>query len=232
MTTPARNTPYAIIGDAMKDCGKLERGNTPDSEMLADGMQRLQDLINITQTEGIKLFLMEDKSITLTSGTATYTVTVSSVKPLRVDQAYFLDSSSVRRPIYPLSWDEWIRLSTVTDTGAISQYFINKQSTILSVSFWLIPDATAALGTAHLLLRRQVTSPISLTETMEFPIEWRMFLRWGLADEMATGQPQTIMDRCQQRAMMYKEKLEGWDVEDTETRFEPDSRYGGQSSFR
>ena len=33
-----------------------------------------------------------------------------------------------------------------------------------------------------------------------FAQEWRIALRWGLADDIATGQPQAIMDRCAQRA--------------------------------
>ena len=64
---------------------------------------------------------------------------------------------------------------------------------------------------------------------MNFPIEWRIALRWGLADELATGQPQSIMDRCQQRAISYRTMLEDWDVEDAPTRFTPDSR--GQYSM-
>lgn len=234
MTTPALNTPVAIIEDAMLDSGLLEQGNKPDSTQLAKYMGRLQDLINLWQLRGLKLWLQTDQSITLVSGTRDYTLTVNSVKPLRVQQGYYLDANSNRRPIYPLSWDEWLRLSNTatTNTGAITQYFVDKRTTSLVVSFWLTPDATAALGTAHLLTQRQVTDPISLTETMEFPTEWRMALHWGLSAEICTGQPESVITRCETKAAMYLEVLEGWDVEDAPTSFQPDSRFGGQSSFR
>ena len=155
------------------------------------------------------------------------------VKPPRVLDAWYSDVSGIRRPLIPMSWNDYVRLSVINQTGALNSYFVDKQQMNLSVFFWLIPDATAATGTGHLLTQVQVTNFINVTETMNFPIEWRIALRWGLADELATGQPQAIMDRCQQRASAYRTALEDWDVEDAPTRFTPDQRsnyYSG--SFR
>ena len=235
MTTPASNTPSAIIADAYFDAGLTQLGEVPNSEMLVVGMRKLMDVINLEQTQGLKLWLNVDTAVPLVAGTGTYTFSptgsVVMAKPLRVLEAYYIDVNSIRRPLNPMSWNDYIRLSQVTQTGQLNSYFVNKKQTELSVFFWLIPDATAATGVAHLLLQTQVTNFTNLTEEMNFPLEWRMFLRWALADELATGQPQAIMDRCQQRAATYREALEGWDVEDVSTRFAPDTR-GQQASFR
>ena len=53
--------------------------------------------------------------------------------------------------------------------------------------------------------------------------ELRGVLR-GLADELATGQPQPIMQRCEAKANQYRQALEDWDVEDASTSFAPDQR--------
>lgn len=234
MTVPATNTPLAIINDAYFDAGLLQEGQSANSEQLVMGMRKLGDLINLWQTQGLKLWLLEDLAVTLIAGQGTYTLGpaggVSMPKPLRVIEAYYVDVNQIRRPLLPMSWNDYVRLSQVTQTGQLNSYFVDKQQTLLSVFFWLIPDATAAQGQAHLLLQRQVTNFINLQETMNFPAEWRIALRWGLADELATGQPQAIMDRCQQRALAYRTMLEDWDVEDASTRFAPDNRgmtYGG-----
>lgn len=232
MTTPAANTPYGIIADAMQDSGYLQDGQLPNSEQLAKNFRRLVDLVAIWQTEGLKLWLQTDQAITLVAGTVSYTVAVGSVKGMRVQQGYYLDVNDNSRPIYPLAWQEWLTLSNRTQEGSVTQFFIDKRTTSMVVSFWLVPDTTAATGTAHLLVQRQIAYPIALTEAMEFPDEWRMALRWGLADDISTGQPQAIMDRCMMRAQAYKAALEAWDVEDAETRFQPDSRMGMASSFR
>mgnify|MGYP003350501246 CR=1 FL=1 len=48
-------------------------------------------------------------------------------KPLRVIEAYYLDSSGIRRPLVVLSWDDYFRLSQVNQVGQINSYFVNKQ---------------------------------------------------------------------------------------------------------
>lgn len=232
MTTPSVNNPAAIIADAYFDAGLIQEGDSPNSEQIVSGMRRLTDLINVEQTQGLKLWLNTVVDVTLVAGQGTYvfgpTGDIVMAKPLRVIQADYVQlpvGNLVRRPLTVLSWDDYMRLSQLDQTGAVNSYFVNKKQSQLDVFFWLIPDATAASGGyCQVLLQEQVTGFISVTETMNFPIEWRMFLRWALADELATGQPQAIMDRCQQRAEMYRVKLEDWDVEDAPTQFTPDQR--------
>lgn len=238
MTTPAINTPKAIIDTAIRNAGKLAEGTFPTSEQYAMYMSDLNRLINMWQTQGLKLWLQTDYSITLVAGQGgqgnpyvlTSGIGLNTGKPLRVEQGYYLDASSNRRPIYPLSWDEWNRLAQTTQQGSVTQYFIDKQATVMNVYFWLVPDTTAATGTAHLMLQQQVVDPINLVETMNFPAEWGIALVWGLADEICSGQPQTIMDRCQGKAAQYRTALEDWDVEDATTSFAPDMRQGAYST--
>lgn len=232
MTAPNNNTPAAIIEEAMLQAGLIQEGQSPNSEQLAVGMRRLTDLINLEQTQGIKLWLNVLTNVTLVTGQATYVFGPSGdvvmAKPLRCIQAEYVTgvgtTSENKRPLTPLSWDDYLRLSLTLQQGTLNSYFVNKKETTLSISFWLVPDATAAAGIVQALLQVQVTNFTSVTETMNFPIEWKLFLVWGLADQLATGQPATIMDRCQQRAEAYRQKLEDWDVEDTPTQFTPDSR--------
>lgn len=231
MTSPSNNTPISLIQDAYFDAGLIGSGDTVNSEQIVNGMRKLTDLINLWQTQGLKLWLNEDLPITLLEGIGTYTLgpsgTVPMTKPVRVIDAWYTSNMGIRRPLMPLAWADYVRLSQVNQQGDINSYFANKQQTYLSVFFWLIPTAVVATGVAHLLTQFQVTNFISVTETMNFPTEWRIALRWGLADELATGQPQAIMDRCQQRATTYRTMLEDWDVEDAPTRFAAD--FQGQS---
>lgn len=230
MAASVSNTVYGIINDAMHDAGLLSEGDEPNSEQLATNMRRLNDIVNLWQTQGLKLFLLEDLSVTLTANKAEYTFgptgDVIMVKPSRVLQAYvLLTVGKTRRPLVVLSWDEWMRLSQTEDNaGAINSYFVNKQADLLHVTFWNTPDAEEATNTAHLLMQVAAPNQANLEATTQFPQEWRIALRWGLADDIATGQPQAIMDRCSARAMAYREVLENWDVEDAPTRFTPDQR--------
>ena len=237
MTTPANaNTPYRAIILAMKDAGVLGDGVIPPAETLAEHMGRLNDLVNTWQTQGLKLCLIQDVAITLVSGTASYTLgptgTVVMTKPLRVlDSCYYLDTNNVKRPLLPLSWDDYARLSQVTQEGAISSYFVDKQASYMGIKFWLVPDDVAATGTAHMILETQATNVTGLTDTMTFPQEWFLAMRWGLADEICTGQPPAVQARCAAKANQYRQALEAWDVEDTSTTLAVDSRAYGARSF-
>lgn len=239
MTTPANfNTPDRIIRMALKDAGLLQEGDDPSSETVADCFNRLNDLINFEQTRGLKLWLQYDLEIPLVAGQGTYTIgpggTVDMTKPTRVlDSCYYEDSNGVNRPLLPLSRDDFMRLSNPTGEGAISSYFVQKNVANLEVHFWLVPDSTAATGTAHLLIQQQATNYVSVTDTMQFPVEWFLWLRWALASDVASGQPQAVLDRCRGFSEAYREALEDWDVEDASTSFAPDLRVGyGQGRFR
>lgn len=234
MTTPTINTVYAILTDAYKDAGLRQEGDELTPEQLAEGMRRLRALMLFFQTKGLKLWTQSDQSVTLVAAQNQYTIyptgSVNITKPMRVLQGYYLfTSTNVRRPIYPISQDEFMRLGQAgilsANQGTISQYLVEKLYDRLRVTFWLCPDTTeAANGTAHLLLQTQITVPTELDEQLQFPDEWTLALRWGLADDLATGQPEVIMARCAQKAEYYRQALDDWDVEDASTQFAPDMR--------
>lgn len=232
-------TIYGIINDAMFDAGFLEEGEEPNSEQLAVNFRRLNDIINLWQTQGLKLFLLEEIEVTLTANKAAYTFgpgqDISMAKPSKVLDGYVLNPDGIRRPIFQIAWKDWNLLPQVTgNAGMINSYMVNKQAEYLEVRFWNVPDATEALNKAVLLMQVEAPNNINLQADMDFPQEWRIALRWGLADDICTGQPQAIMNRCAERANAYREALENWDVEDAPTSFAPDQRagYGVQGRFK
>lgn len=234
MTTPNSNTVLGVLTDAYRDAGKLMLGQDLSGEQTVEGLRRLVDQINYFGTKGLKLWVNEDITVTLVAGQAAYTFapsgTVDMTKPLRVLEAYYLyTSTNTRRPITVMALrDYWLlgQAGTLSaNQGTISQYLVEKLQTQLKVTFWLCPNSTeVANGAVHLLMQTQLTNPTELDETLQFPIEWRLALRWGLAADLATGQPESIQNRCSSFAETYRKALEDWDVEDAPTTFTPDPR--------
>lgn len=230
MTSNVSNTAAGIIQDAMVANGKVPAGSIPTSQQFADGMRRLNDMINLWQTQGLKLFLQRELTVPLVVGQTLYTIgptgTVIMPKPTRILQGFIINTSSIRRPLVLISRDEWERLSQVTgNNGTINSFMVDKQELTLNLNLWPPPDSVEVLNTATFLAQYQATNPIALTDDVGFPQEWRIALMWGLADELATGQPQAIMDRCEKRAMEYRQALQNWDVEDAPTYFNIDTRF-------
>ena len=63
-------------------------------------------------------------------------------------------------------------------------------------------------------------------------MEWFIALRWALSDDLSTGQPISVQQRCKEKAAYYLAELENWDVEDAPTSFQPDVRDDWVSRFR
>lgn len=217
-----------IIRDGARDACLLQDGDDPSSEQYANWLNRLNDVLMYEQTQGLKLFLLTDLAIPLVANQPTYVIgpggDVNMVKPLRVISGYYLDQDNNQRPLDPLSWDEYTRLSRTTEIGSINSYFVNKQTLSLNVSFWNNPDVQAATGVAHLITQLQQTGVVQLTDTVLIPVEWAAWAHWALADEICNGQPDKVQEKCAQKVTFYRAALQDWDVEDADTSFQPDSR--------
>jgi len=152
---------------------------------------------------------------------------------MRIVESYVLDTAATKRPVRQISWEEWSRLSQNNVQGQVNQIFVDHQQTYLAVNTWLLPDTSEAANTLHVVIQGQLTNAVSLLDDINFPTEWELGLKWGLADEICTGQPAAIVARCQSRAAMYREQLEAWDTEGVPITFSPDpqGQYSG-SSFR
>lgn len=233
------NTFSRVIEEAYFNAGLVAEGQTPNSEKYARGLQKLNTISVFLQTKGLSLFSLQDITVPLVSGTYFYPLGpgssgVSMVKPFRVILGYYLNQSLQRVPMTALSWQEWTILNqTASSPGQPINYFVDKQPYVLNVSVWPTPNDQAVLGEVHLILQTTLPKGSALTDQTAFPEEWFPVLSWGLADELCTGQPQEIVNRCATKAKFYREELDNWDVEDAQTFFTPDSRSGYYaSSFR
>jgi hypothetical protein len=226
-----QNTPELVIRDAMRETQLLEKGANPTSEDYAIHIERLNALIQLQMTQGLKLFLWKDIAVTLVAGTQTYSISSTFVNmntnPQQMREGYYLYPSGSQYPLIPYSWNEWNTLSTRSQQGQPTNFFVDKQATTFNFNLWPIPNATAALGTAHVLVRQRAPQMLQLNEQTLFPTEWFLWLVWALAEEICTGQAEVIVKRCEAKSAMYRTMLEGFDVEaETGTAFQPDPRAG------
>lgn len=229
MPAMSSNTIYGIITDAMMDAGYLQEGQKPNSQQLSDNARKLCDLVNLWQTQGLKLFLNKVLTIPLVDGQSDYSLgpagDVVMARPLRIFEANIVTPQNIRRPLVVMAWEEWMRLGQVNgNKGTVSSYMVDKQNTQTVIKLWNTPDAVDATNTLEVLAQVQAPNPWNLEEDSYFPPEWRIALRWGLADEICTGQPEAIMARCAARAAKYRTDLEDFDVEDAPMTFAMDAR--------
>jgi len=230
------NTAERIIRMALKNAGLIQEGQDPSGEQWADCLVRLNDLINLWQTQGIKLWVNRLMQLQLQAGVSMYLLgpgsLVQTTREMRVLEGYYVYPNGVSYPLQPLSWNTYNTLSNQNQQGVINSYFVNKQQLSTIITLWLVPDAVAARGTCRFIVQDPIANLLTLTQEVAFPQEWYMALHWGLADDICTGQPDSIVQRCAQRALAFRTALEDWDVEDAPTSFAPDTQRQQGSNFR
>ena len=229
MTT---NTSQAIIEKAYADSMKLSRGGTLTSAQLTDGLERLQDIVNVESTMGLKLFLESEVSVTLVAAQQMYSFRpsgdVNVPRPLRIKDATYVETSGQSRPLIPLSRSDWAQQTSRSSQGSVTQYFAERLYDRLNLSG--TSDATAATGTVRVTLHAPAAT-LTLATTTAFPPEWVMFLRWALTADLATGMPVEVIQRAEGKAAQFRAVLEAFDVEDVPVRFQPTYTQYSPSEF-
>lgn len=231
MTT---NTSQGVIEKAYADSMKLARGGTLSTAQLTDGLDRLQDIVNLESTMGLKLFLESEVTVTLVASQQMYSFRpggdVNMTRPLRVKDAVYVSSGGQSRPLIVMGRTDWAQQTSRNELGTVNQYFADRLYDRLNLYLWNTPDATAATGTLRVTLHTAAAT-LALSLTTAFPPEWVMFLRWALAADLATGMPIEVIQRCEQKAAAAREALENFDVEDAPTRFQPTYPQHNYSEF-
>lgn len=219
---------------AMRDAGLIDFMDDPKSEDYRQYLPRLQYLINFEQTQGIKLWLQENVTMTPVLNQQSYLWgpggDIVMPRPTRIIEGFFtfpLSATSgiqTRYPLYQLSRQEFNQLGVLNTPGITNSFFVDKQQFNLIVWLWLLPDLFTSQATVTFVTQTQINQVISITDQMNFPIEWFQFLHWALACEIDQGQPMAVQSKNEGQRDYYRNALENFDVEDASTYIQADPR--------
>src|SRR5574337_1954374 len=215
-------TAQYIVQAAYEDAGKVGIGVNVSTNQMTRGLLRLADMINLWATQGLKLWLWQTINIPLVQGQSLYTLNLSGnvvmTQPLQAITAYYLDSTNTNsRPLMNISQTDYALLANKSQQSAVNSFTIIKTYNSFNIQLWPVPDNSG--GSVNILLRTHASVPVLSTDTIQFPDEWTIALRWGLADEICTGSSREVQQRCEQRASAYRKALENWDVESADVKF-------------
>jgi hypothetical protein len=256
MTTTYSVSRDTIITSALRKLQVIELGVTPDSTTLANAGTVLNYMIKAWQTQGIKLWTVQNYIVPLTASTNSYTVgsllantapsltittpnqpvslTQTNDKPLKVIQAWMRNVSvtpNIDTPLQILSRQEYNILGSKGSSGMVNSVWYEPNTTWGTVYTYLTPDsATATNYQLYLVGQRPLADILLGTDVPDFPNEWLQALVWGLADELAIEYGTHINQRQEisAKAKKFRDELEGWDTDTTSTFFTPDLRMQGR----
>lgn len=185
-----------LVYGALRLCnGGLARpGRTASPEELADGLLRLNDLVDAWGVERLTMYQLLRTLKTLASGTPTYTIgaggSINMVRPDRIDYARLIIDTSAS-PVTEIDvaiWtdQQWAAISQKTLTNPLPHgiYYDRGWTAGLGlISIWPIPN----VGTTQLVLytKQALTAFADLTTVYTFPPGYAEALRYNLALRLA-----------------------------------------------
>lgn len=162
--------------------------------------------------------------------TTPVTVDSNTDKPLKVIQGWLRNTSvtpNIDIPVQLLSRQEYNLLGSKSATGQVNSIWYDPRETHGELHVYLTPNATVAANyTLYVVGQKPIGDILLSTDIPNFPTEWMQALVWGLADELAIeyGSHVNLRQEIMMKAEKYKNDLTDWDVENTSTYFQVDTR--------
>lgn len=241
-----------VISQALRKCGVLELGDTPDAASIANASIALNLLIKQFSTEGLKLWKVSELIIPLTANKTTYTLggtnsvtmydslaptTAITDKPLKIIQGWYRNTQAtpdIDTPVLLVSKQEYNLLGSKFSTGSSNTVFYDVKTTYGVLYVYLTPDTSAATNTElHLVAQMPLKDITTALDTPDFPNEWMNCLIWNLADQLSIeyGVPMNHRQEIAIRSKQYRDDMSNWDVEAYSTFFSPDFRSTSTNAY-
>lgn len=225
-----------IITYALRKCGLLELGTTPDSNTIDAAQQALNLMIKSWIVKGIKLWTQTELTLPFVTGQTVYTIgptgpDLVTDKPQRIIQAFMRNTvvpTAQDIPLMLLSSRDYNILGSKFSPGTPNSVYMDVTRDNAQVSFYLTPDAfTTTTYQAHLVSQRLLQDANQSSDTLDFPQEWLYAIGWSLAAEIAVdnGLDMEKINFLEKKAEQYLTEVEDWDAEYTSLNFAPDIRY-------
>lgn len=129
--------------------------------------------------EGIKLWQIEQETLTLVQGTATYNTPSDTIGLLEV----FVRRDGIDTIVEPMARDEHAAVPNKTTQGMISQYYFDRQSPVPTITLWQVPEN--ATDVVHYYRWRQMQDVGSPSNTADVPYRWLEALTAELAARLS-----------------------------------------------
>lgn len=179
-------TVQTLLNRAGRLLGVLESNSTMGSDESADALVALNALLDSWRNESLMCYATQDESLTLSASTASYTIgpggTLSTTRPVAIEQAWILDSN-VSYPVDLVTDEEYSAIPDKTTTSSWP-YWANYRPSMSTATLYVypVPNATRTL---KLRTRIVVAAFSAATDAVTLPPGWEQALTTNLAIVLA-----------------------------------------------
>jgi hypothetical protein len=180
-------TALDLIKQAMRLNGTLASGETPSGDESADGLASLNGMVESMANESLLIFAQSTNAITLSSGTAAYTVGPSgstvTARPVKVLEASYIVYGGLSYPLEIVTIQDYNDIPQKTTAGSVPEFlYVLYGSPDVTVTAYPTPGATMTL---NLVSEKVIQSFASLTDVLALAPGYSRMLAYNLAIEIA-----------------------------------------------
>ena len=191
-----------IVEDAYERCG-LELRSGYD---LKTARRSLDIMAAEWSNKGINLWTVEAGTLSLTTGTATYTLPADTIDLLETVIRTGSGSDQQDLSINRISVSTYATIPNKNNQGRPIQIYVDRQATP-KVSVWPTPDSSTTYTLAYWRLRRIEDAGRAGSNTYDVPSRFIPCLVAGLAYHIATKRPEVGLDRVTFLKAAYDEQF-------------------------
>ena len=182
------------------------------------------------QNRGLNLWTIEPGTISLSSGTGTYTLPSDTIDVIEMSLRTGSGVNQIDTNIERISVSTYSQQSNKNTTGRPTQAFVRRLATETTITLWPVPDSSQSYTLAYYRLRGIESISEGITGTADVPPRFVPCLTAGLAYYIAMKKPQ-VADRLSFLKQEYEYQFElaaGEDQESASIQFVPfDTFYTG-----
>lgn len=198
-----------FIDEAFERCG-IDPGSV-EARHLRSARRSIELLFTFWQTRGIHLWLIEEVTLPMVAGTATYNTDANTLAVLDM----FLRRDGVDIEVNPWARDEFVDMPDKTIQGMPSEFYLDRQRDIPTLSFWPVPENST--DEIHYYRVRRFQEGGSLGNTPDVPYYWYEAFVAGLAAKLAEKYAPEREDRLVSKANAAYELADTEDRQRTPT---------------
>jgi hypothetical protein len=184
-------------------------------------------MIKSWSKKGLPLWVTQDLSIPMVSGTLSYmlgptatgTGSIIMSRPLKVIDAFIRDVNGYDTPLIMISRQEYDMQGQKSSSGTPNQYYYDRQEPNGVLYLFNVPSDST--HTVHAQIQRQFYDMTTSTDAFDFPEEWFEVLKWNLASglSMEYGISQEMIPYFDQKASMLLAEAFDYSVEESSVYF-------------
>lgn len=149
----------------------------------AFGRDMLEMTVDNLQAEGLLTRDVETYDVTLTDGTAAYTLPATTIRVVG-NAMYQSASGQPWFPVRAMDREEFLAIADKTSEGSPTRYYQARTGTVV-LNLWQIPDTTGA--TLRVQRQKLLADNNVGTATVDLERSWSKYLLWELAHHFAVS---------------------------------------------